>query len=1325
MGARPRSGVSLFLGSGLHTLAKVGGWFVTRIRACVLLGPGTLCPGSEVSLFMSRLGGSLCSEPVAPCQASPDLTPPLHRLLPPHPQHLGHHVYPERLSSAAVAMGTKGHPLSPTHCQFPRHSGFHLTPGLGQQRGMGRTCPPWPCFQSCLLDPRPLSLCLSMMGAKQGALWSALAGSLSLGASERSTWNLILGLIPAPLLVSLGGNLASLSASAKWAWSQSCCGHPSEVAVMKAQCLGSLGRHTFRALTCPSWGSPTSLRPGLLPFSCTPAPRGRPSWLSGPPLFEPQLSLLYVKLLCTEVTSTEQAQGGVRTPCPGCSPENQPWREQLSLKTRGPSPTWPSSVGETASLHVDRLASFHLNNESREASLVGSQGIAPRPRMWLRASPSAPQPPESGSMQSSALPLPCGPPCASAAQLGAQGSSTVHAHPSKVGATPPTRPLFGRGALPLGSGESGAQESFCEGVGGVEFSGKLGVSLPSLQFIHQAPLDGQFPAQARGLLGGDSAPLQPPSSEQSAWTLSLLAIQVGSLGSALIPATCPHRSPPTISGISPPGWDVLDGPMAVGGGPPRDPVPLAPEPTLWDLHSPQSHPWRWGLLPGTTEKLGSKWHRRPSCQARCDLPSGSSAPLLQPWPSRSSVGPRAGPWQCHLLGSWYMGTILAHSRCFVRLCALVEFAPTLLCWEVRGLRDGGIRVPRRRSDLGTLSVAFGLKAWVKQPLPEPIGVAWSLSISHSSMAPQYLEVVPHRVLGLWGPEVMTAGGSGPGWRRPRRGLKEGGQRGLEALSSQLSLVLRQQLQQLDHACCPWRARGKELTGHGWGRSGMRRRLMLRGNWTEDHGERAAGREDLCPGKRARAPCLTPSPHHPITLLCKAVLDGRGSVSSPHTGDLDAKPVETLWRASSHQGEVGWAPDPNFPGISAPPCPASASQPTANPVSAHTCLLTAGLLCPSSVCGRAHAPPAAPWAGSSARGCATGLGTGAPSARATGWKLETASCSSAQVRAAPRDLWVAEGRDCVASHCGTLQCPWGCRGQWGDGICFILYQAGLGFYSLGLSIFLLVASCPFIPVTCILLVLYAWRHPTVDGKWHSGRQGADAVSHGERACLGPFFGSRASAPKMSTSNAAPGSVPLDSGEGHPERLGGLGAQLSWEMTSPCDGGFPGGVLAFLALLPAIPCSSCPHPHSRPGPWAEPCEICDEDSFGAVLWEDPMSSQAGCRGGLLSLRFWSKVLSAQVTRPDHAQAVRALKPRLYRWEGMGAQDHRVLSFHQEPCSALGSHPLTRGKLRHRDVNTVAWEVGCGRGGLHPRAALWSDGGCGKGRERSQKGLGTSVR
>lgn len=49
---------------------------------------------------------------------------------------------------------------------------------------------------------------------------------------------------------------------------------------------------------------------------------------------------------------------------------------------------------------------------------------------------------------------------------------------------------------------------------------------------------------------------------------------------------------------------------------------------------------------------------------------------------------------------------------------------------------------------------------------------------------------------------------------------------------------------------------------------------------------------------------------------------------------------------------------------------------------------------------APAPPAAPRADSSARVNATGLPTGVRSARATGWRPETASCSSAQVRGAP-------------------------------------------------------------------------------------------------------------------------------------------------------------------------------------------------------------------------------------------------------------------------------------------------------------------------------------
>lgn len=99
------------------------------------------------------------------------------------------------------------------------------------------------------------------------------------------------------------------------------------------------------------------------------------------------------------------------------------------------------------------------------------------------------------------------------------------------------------------------------------------------------------------------------------------------------------------------------------------------------------------------------------------------------WPS-SSAAPSAGPWQCHLLASSYMGAVSggwlcagcpAQSRCSVRLRALVESALTLLCWECRGpgvLQDkwgGGTRVPRGRSDLGTVSVAFEQKAWMKRP----------------------------------------------------------------------------------------------------------------------------------------------------------------------------------------------------------------------------------------------------------------------------------------------------------------------------------------------------------------------------------------------------------------------------------------------------------------------------------------------------------------------------------------------------------------------------------------------------------------------------------
>lgn len=62
-------------------------------------------------------------------------------------------------------------------------------------------------------------------------------------------------------------------------------------------------------------------------------------------------------------------------------------------------------------------------------------------------------------------------------------------------------------------------------------------------------------------------------------------------------------------------------------------------------------------------------------------------------------------------------------------------------------------------------------------------------------------------------------------------------------------------------------------------------------------------------------------------------------------------------------------------------------------------------------GQAGAPalPAAPRAGSSARGSATGPHMGVPSARATGWRAETASCSSAQVSAARGDCGWGPGR----------------------------------------------------------------------------------------------------------------------------------------------------------------------------------------------------------------------------------------------------------------------------------------------------------------------------
>lgn len=114
-----------------------------------------------------------------------------------------------------------------------------------------------------------------------------------------------------------------------------------------------------------------------------------------------------------------------------------------------------------------------------------------------------------------------------------------------------------------------------------------------------------------------------------------------------------------------------------------------------------------------------------------------------------------------------------------------------------------------------------------------------------------------------------------------------------------------------------------------------------------------------------------------------------------------------------------------------------------------CLPRAGQWMETGTSGRAgaRAPPAAPRAGSSAHGSATGRPTGALSARATGWRLGTASSSSAQVRTMPWVPWGVPG--------GHLGGSVGQRG-WLWGLCLRRGVGGSWF------LFSLVASCCYIP-----------------------------------------------------------------------------------------------------------------------------------------------------------------------------------------------------------------------------------------------------------------------
>lgn len=349
----------------------------------------------------------------------------------------------------------------------------------------------------------------------------------------------------------------------------------------------------------------------------------------------------------------------------------------------------------------------------------------------------------------------------------------------------------------------------------------------------------------------------------------------------------------------------------------------------------------------------------------------------------------------------------------MRLRALVESALTLLCWECRGpgiLQDkwgGGTRVPRGRSDLSTLSVAFEQKAWMKRPLPERISAAsssgprcvasllltpqWLPSTLRLSLLVSLVALGPPRSSELQGHEVMMVGGTGPGWRRPLRGLKEGGHRGLEALSSQCLLGLGDAppggaLGVRPHSAT--RGGTSVTSGVPAGAGGMSiwvmagdggmSKLRLGGYWTEDHGE------GVQQGARLGAPSPSPGPRYKA-----AVGVGRGVIHSfilqthlglqlcvqPHTGDLDSKPVETLAqvpvdRAGEHRDSREKWGGPRTPTCPAPlPLPAlsaSASHPITNPVQAHTCLLadppgcyagsnaeasSQGLLCPRSLPGR--------------------------------------------------------------------------------------------------------------------------------------------------------------------------------------------------------------------------------------------------------------------------------------------------------------------------------------------------------------------------------------
>lgn len=116
---------------------------------------------------------------------------------------------------------------------------------------------------------------------------------------------------------------------------------------------------------------------------------------------------------------------------------------------------------------------------------------------------------------------------------------------------------------------------------------------------------------------------------------------------------------------------------------------------------------------------------------------------------------------------------------------------------------------------------------------------------------------------------------------------------------------------------------------------------------------------------------------------------------------------------------------------------------------------AGQWTETGMSGRAGAPalPAVPRAGSSARGSATGLPMGVPSARATGWRLETVSCSSVQVREDPWGWW--------------WLCMWPgvqvwAKWSWGCMVLILFCQADLRFLLPGLNFLSFRGSHPYIP-----------------------------------------------------------------------------------------------------------------------------------------------------------------------------------------------------------------------------------------------------------------------